>query len=764
MKRIISYLLLVVFVCMYVGSLLPVNAYSASNAEAVANAFMQTYWDSDAKYFYCNSNRQINENHNPGPQNGLYADYWWEAQLWETVMDIYERTDSATYRTMIGDVYDGFLAAYPDWSENSFNDDIGWWALACLRAYDITSETRYLNTAKQMFDFIYTQYSSDYGGGIWWNRINFLTQKNVATNATASIIAAKLSNALDDSSYMQKAVQLYTWVKTTFYDGSTGFVGDNISGEGNGTVATWEYTYNFGQFADASYELYLATQEEQYLSDAYKAIDWVLDKMTNDGILIYEGEDDCPAFKMIFSRTVAQIGYGENKTEYIQSLQRNATQAYNHRRTDGLIGPDFSTTPDADASIQVIAAAAGVSIMYLTQPDNYTGNINSGRIFEAENARRYSIDNEKANSGFSGRGYTAGWNNQNTSIVFEYNAPSAGQYRLSFHYAAAAGDATRSIYINGSLVNNAVTFHGTTGWSAWSDITLTVPLIAGRNEIKLAMQPINQNYLNLDYMTVDQVVTARLEAENGLLNGISTESSQNGYSGTGYTAGWNDPGTSVTLSYNAPYAGQYRLSLRYAAAAGNATRNIRVNGALIQYSTAFPGTNAWDAWNEVDILVPMVMGQNSIEIMQQATDGNYLNLDYAEVEMVEVLTVEAENGALHSLSTESTSEGYSGTGYIAGWNSDGQYVDLHPTVAQSGYYTLTFRYAVGNGSAVRQLYINGTTVASELTFPGGNIWNNYYTVEVQNVYLNQGENTISLIYASGLNSSNWLNFDCLMIS
>lgn len=43
MKRIISYLLLVVFVCMYVGSLLPVNAYSASNAEAVANAFMQTY-------------------------------------------------------------------------------------------------------------------------------------------------------------------------------------------------------------------------------------------------------------------------------------------------------------------------------------------------------------------------------------------------------------------------------------------------------------------------------------------------------------------------------------------------------------------------------------------------------------------------------------------------------------------------------------------------------------------------------------------------
>lgn len=559
-------------------------------------------------------------------------------------------------------------------------------------------------------------------------------------------------------------MQLYTWVRNTFYDETTGFVGDNISGEGSGTVATWEYTYNFGQFAGAAYELYKVTQNEQYLADAYKVLDWVLVNMTNDGVLIYEGEDDCPAFKMIFSRTVAEIGYGENKTQYIQFLQRNATQAYNHRRADGLIGSDFSTIPNTDEAIQVIAAAAGVSIMYLTQPDNYSGNIISGRIFEAENAKRYGIDNEKTNSGFSGRGYTAGWNDQDTSIVFEYNATSAGQYRLVFRYAAAAGDATRSIFVNGQLIESAMVFDETTNWSSWKETAVTVSLTEGRNQIKIAFGSGNNNYLNLDYMTVDRIVSTYLEAEAGVLNGVSVESSFQGYRGTGYTAGWNSADTSVILSYDAPYTGQYRLTFRYAAAAGDAKRGVEINGDLIQFTTAFPGTNSWDTWSEITMLVPMVAGQNSIEILQQATNDNYLNLDYIMVEMTDVITLEAENGTLHNLTVESLGTNYSGTGYVAGWNSDGQYVDMHADISEAGYYTLIFRYAVGNGDAVRQLYINGTTVVGKLVFSGENDWGDYYTVEVQNVYLNQGENTISLIYATDWESSNWLNFDCMLIN
>lgn len=763
-RRLLSYALAFVLLISMSTFIQPVSAYTESNAEQIADAFIETYWDAEEKYFYCNSDRQINSAHNPGPQDGLYADYWWEAQLWETVMDIYERTGSSAYRTMIDDVYDGFVVAYLDWRENPFNDDIGWWALAALRAYDITEESRYLNIAQQMFDYVYeNQYSADYGGGIWWNSINFLTQKNVATNATASIIALKLSQELNDNSYLEKAQILFNWVKDTFYDSETGFVGDHISGDGDGTVTTWEYTYNFGQFAAAAYEFYLETDNSQYLTEAYKAIDWVLNKMTNNGILVYEGEDDCPAFKMIFSRTVAQVGYGENKTEYIQFLRRNATQAYNHRRGDGLIGPDFSTTPDSSA-IQVIAAAAGVSILHITEPDNYTGNIVSGSVFEAENARRYGIDNEKENSGFSGRGYTAGWNSPNTSIVFEYNAPVSGQYILTFRYAAAAGNATRSILLNGTVINSALAFGGTSSWSAWNERSIAIAMTEGRNSIEIVMTSDNANYLNLDYLSIEQSNTVCLEAESGLLAGISTESTHTGFTGNGYIAGWNGTNTGVELNYYASTAGQYKLSLQYAAAAGNATRSIVVNGEQIQSATSFPATNAWNSWSEVEVTVPLIAGSNSIQIVQQASNSNYLNLDSVTFELLDYVVIEAEVGTLHNLSSESSYSGYSGTGYVAGWNSDGQSVDMVVQMAEAGTYDLVFRYAVGNGDAVRKLCINNETTISSLTFSGDNDWGSYYTVEVQNVSLVAGENTISLIFDSTSGSNNWLNLDCVIIS
>src|SRR6266511_3516477 len=85
-----------------------------------------------------------------GPEGGMYTDFWWEAQLWEFVMDAYQRTGSATYRQMIDDVYTGFVAYYPTFSSD-FNDDIARWALASIRAYEITGTTTYLTTAQNLF-------------------------------------------------------------------------------------------------------------------------------------------------------------------------------------------------------------------------------------------------------------------------------------------------------------------------------------------------------------------------------------------------------------------------------------------------------------------------------------------------------------------------------------------------------------------------------------------------------------------------------------
>jgi predicted alpha-1,6-mannanase (GH76 family) len=73
--------------------------------------------------------------------------------------------------------------------------------------------------------------------------------------------------------------------------------------------------------------------------------------------------------------------------------------------------------------------------------------------------------------------------------------------------------------------------------------------------------------------------------------------------------------------------------------------------------------------------------------------------------------LEAENAVLHNLSTESTYAGYSGSGYIAGWNADAKWVDFTFNSASARTAIIVFRYAGGAGNASRLVYANGAVGA-----------------------------------------------------
>ncbi|GGJ43326.1 glycoside hydrolase family 76 protein [Deinococcus roseus] len=123
---------------------------------------------------------------------------------------------------------------------------------------------------------------------------------------------------------------------------------------------------------------------------------------------------------------------------------------------------------------------------------------------------------------------------------------------------------------------------------------------------------------------------------------------------------------------------------------------------------------------------------------------------------------EAEKATLHNIPTESSSAGYTGTGYVAGWNHDGQWLDFHVNAPAAKRYTLTFRYATGAGDAVRYLYVNGQGRANNLLFTGTRGWDRWSTVSFS-VPLNAGDNTISLIFDGSKASDNYLNLDSLQV-
>lgn len=354
---------------------LPARAVSPAEADLAFKALNQVYWDAGSKFF---------RREETGVTN---AEFWLEAQLWDTVMDQYERTHSETVKKQVNDVYDGFTAKYPDWTKNKYNDDIMWWAISCTRAYQITKDERYLKKAKASFDFVYDTFCDDtLGGGIWWTSDK--RSKNSCIEGPAVIAAMRLSELLKDDSYFEKAKKIYQWQKKTLTDGE-GKVYDSIRlnfrrTNSNSTISantgtnasprrqfkplsTFSLTYNQGTYIGASVLLYLKTKDAAYLAEAKKTADWTrlnLCTGTNQ-ILRGEGQGDAGAFKGIFTRYMKLLVREGGCKEYLPWLQANADTAWRNRRSrDNIMGFDWSEPTGSGIESQSAASAVAVVVEF----------------------------------------------------------------------------------------------------------------------------------------------------------------------------------------------------------------------------------------------------------------------------------------------------------------------------------------------------------------------------------------------------------------
>jgi predicted alpha-1,6-mannanase (GH76 family) len=123
---------------------------------------------------------------------------------------------------------------------------------------------------------------------------------------------------------------------------------------------------------------------------------------------------------------------------------------------------------------------------------------------------------------------------------------------------------------------------------------------------------------------------------------------------------------------------------------------------------------------------------------------------------------EAENATLHNLGLEALYGSFTGWGYIAAWNADGQSVDFNINCTIAGLHTLTFRYAASTGNASRLISINGVNAFPNQVFPSTGAWAAYGTNTVS-WSLPAGPTTISVVYKSSLGSANYLNLDNLVV-
>lgn len=224
---------------------------------------------------------------------------------------------------------------------NQFTDDTGWWALAWIRAYDLTGDRRYLSTAQRAVDRMWTLHDDVCGGGLWWTTGR--TYKNAVTNELFITAAAQLSQRLDAAGppYLQRAISVWNWFDSTGMINQDLLVNDGLD---PGTCQNNDgpvWTYNQGVVLGALVELASATGDQEYLGRARRLADAATtsDLLNVDAVLTERCEQtgcdiNGPSFKGIFVRNLGQLDRALDDHPYRGYLVKQATTAYDNDRDD----------------------------------------------------------------------------------------------------------------------------------------------------------------------------------------------------------------------------------------------------------------------------------------------------------------------------------------------------------------------------------------------------------------------------------------------
>lgn len=225
---------------------------------------------------------------------------------------------------------------------NDFTDDTGWWALAWIRAYDLTGDIRYLQIARHDVDFMWGNHDDVCGGGLWWtvNR----GYKNAISNELFVQAAAELADRLgsDGSVYLEHAVAVWEWFDASGMINEDLLVNDGLNAGTcrNNLDTTW--TYNQGVILGGLVALARATGDDTYLERARKLADasTTSEDLHVDGVLTEPCEmSGCdvngPSFKGIYVRNLGELNRALDDHPYSDYLTDQAATAYDKNRNQG---------------------------------------------------------------------------------------------------------------------------------------------------------------------------------------------------------------------------------------------------------------------------------------------------------------------------------------------------------------------------------------------------------------------------------------------
>ncbi|KAK5653897.1 hypothetical protein OQA88_7822 [Cercophora sp. LCS_1] len=232
--------------------------------------------------------------------------------------------------------YGGFL--------NDFYDDEGWWALAWIRSWDFTGDSRYLETAQAIFEDMRNGTDTVCGGGIWWSKER--KYKNAIANELYLNVAASLALRVParKDHYLGIARQQWDWFKKSGMINSKSLINDGLKIQADGTCANngdRAWSYNQGVVLGGLVELYKATGDKAYLDQAKRIAQAAIALLSDNTGVIREGCEpsncggDGTQFKGIFVRNLRYLYTVAPQDAFRRSILVNADSIWEHNRDQG---------------------------------------------------------------------------------------------------------------------------------------------------------------------------------------------------------------------------------------------------------------------------------------------------------------------------------------------------------------------------------------------------------------------------------------------
>jgi predicted alpha-1,6-mannanase (GH76 family) len=283
------------------------------------------------------------------PSAGLWKTTgWWNAaNALNAVIQYTQRTGDDTYRDVIKTTFIAAQRTHAGFIDQCY-DDNGWWALTWVAAYDITGDSRYLETARTIFTVNTTGWDDVCRGGIWWNVSR--KYKNAIPNELFLTLAARLHQRTPGDSgprsYLAWARREWEWFAASGMIDGRGLVNDGLTPTcQNNAGVTW--TYNQGVILGGLVALYEITGDRTYLQQAEVIADAALRYLTTSrpssavppGILVEPCEPsgagcdrDQTQFKGIFTRNLYDLYQHSGRPAYRTFILDNARSIWDNNR------------------------------------------------------------------------------------------------------------------------------------------------------------------------------------------------------------------------------------------------------------------------------------------------------------------------------------------------------------------------------------------------------------------------------------------------